>query len=194
VANAEWTYEVAPAGADTAGVEEYVVEDAGGDRVGKVQTLVERGNELYLVIERGRPPVSHDIRAVPWDDVAELDDAGLRIRLRLLGGELNHALILKPENGVEGDSAEARRVTELPGAAAAPPPAEPKPTPSAGPSDSPSYLAAVCLSAVGLFSTFAIVVAATSTDFNWEYVLFTIPLVLLAVAGAAGYRFLRGPY
>ena len=194
MATADWTYELPPAGADSAGVEDYVVEDAGGDRVGKVETLVQRGDAVYLVVERGRPPVSHDIRAVPWDDVAEVDDAGLRIRLRLLGGELRHALVLDPDKGVEGEEAEARRVTELPGAVAAPPPAEPKPTPTAGPTDTPTYLAAVALSAIGLFAAFAIVVAATREDFSWEYVLFAIPVLLLAAAGAAGARFLRGPY
>lgn len=65
----EWTYEVAPAGAPAAGLEEYVVETSLGAHVGKVTTLLRRGGDLFVAVERGMPPMTHDVRALPWNDV-----------------------------------------------------------------------------------------------------------------------------
>jgi hypothetical protein len=43
-------------------------------------------------------------------------------------------------------------------------------------------------------ATLALVVAATATEFTWEFALFAIPLVLLGAALVAAYRVFRNPY
>ena len=51
VERALWTYEVPLAGAGSVGLEEYVVEAHSGELAGKVMTVLERGDRVYLVLE-----------------------------------------------------------------------------------------------------------------------------------------------
>ncbi len=188
---AGWTYQVAPAGASSEGLEEYVVEAVSGEPVGKVQTLLRRGDELLLAVERGRPPVSHDVRVITWDEVEGVDHDALTVRLRVSEDALDDALELDPDKGVELGDADAARVTELP--------AELVPPPGVGgevrgPVDRPTYMGAVALAAAALLSFLALAIAALRVDFGWEFVLFLVPLALLAAAGVAGYRAFRTPY
>ena len=79
---AEWSYEVPKAGAGSAGLEEYQVETSSGDHRGKVMTVLRKEKSIYLAVETGTPPIKRDLRAIPWDHVAEVDHAALTIRLR----------------------------------------------------------------------------------------------------------------
>ena len=189
MARADWTYEVPPAGSDSAGLEEYVVDDSAGETVGKVQTLLRRGDETYVAVERGTPPATHDVRVVRWEDVSDVDDASLRVRLAVPASALDDALELDPDRAVEGGEADARRVTDIPGRAK---PA-PRPT-SSGPLDTDAYLAAVWLGGLGCFATLVVVIFATRFRFTWEYLLFAVPALLLLLAGLAGYGTFRRPY
>jgi hypothetical protein len=188
VARADWTYEVAPAGADSAGLEGYVVEASSGDAVGTVRTLLRRDDEVYLAVTPGSP-VRRETLAVPWTDVNDLDHEALTVRLALPTDAFERALELDPDKAVEGGGADAVRVTELPAGL------RPTESPEArGPADRPPYLAALGLGLAGVFSVLALVIAATFVEFDWEFVLFAIPAVLFALAGLAGWRLLRRPY
>ncbi len=145
--------------------------------------------EIYVAIERGRPPLTHDVRAIPRRDVERVDHAALTVRLRLSEDALDDALELDPDKAVEGEGADAVRVTDLPAEM------RPSDSPAArGPADRPPYLAALGLGLAAVFSLLALVLAATAVDFDWEFVLFVIPAVLFALAGLAGWRLLRRPY
>ena len=187
---ADWTYEVPPAGADAAGLEEYVVEAASGEPVGKVQTLLRRGEEIVVAVERGRPPATHDVRAVPWSDVDRVDHEALSVRLRGGPERLDAAPELDPGKGVEGAGAEAIRVTELPHELRQPS----TPGEQAGPVDRPTYAVALGLFALGLGAFLAVVMATAAIDADWKYVLFAIPALVFAAAGVVGYRAWRVPY
>jgi hypothetical protein len=188
VARAVWTYEVAPAGADSAGLEGYVVEAASGDEIGKVRTLLRRGDEVFVAVERSSP-ARRDTRAVLWSDVADVDHAALTVRLRRTDEAVDEALELDPDKAVSGGEADAVRLTELPeDLRPSMSPAEP------GPTDRPPYLAALGLGLSGVFSLLALVIAASYVDFDWEFALFAIPAALFALAALAGWRLLRRPY
>ncbi len=189
MAKADWTYQVAPAGSPAAGLEEYVVEAASGVPVGKVTTVLAHGDEIYVAVERGQPPFTHDVRAVPRRDVERVDHSALTIRLRLSEQALDDALELDPDKGVEDGEAEAIRVTELP------PELQPSSAPGApGPVDRPTYVAALAFGAVGLFALLVLVIFALAVDFSWHFALFALPAVLFALAGVYAYRAFRTPY
>jgi len=65
VREADWTFEIPPATADAAGIEDYQVESAVAEPLGKVKTLLRRDDELFLALEAGIPPLVKRIRAVP---------------------------------------------------------------------------------------------------------------------------------
>ncbi len=189
MAKADWTYQVAPAGSPAAGLEEYVVEAASGARVGKVTTVLAHGDEIYVAIERGQPPLRHDVRAIPRRDVERVDHSALTVRLRLSEEALDEALELDPDKGVEDGEAEARRVTELPQEL------RPSTPPGAtGPVDRPTYVVALAFGALGLFALLAVVIAALAVEFTWHFALFALPAALFAVAGVFAYRAYRTPY
>ncbi len=188
MATADWTYEVAPAGADSAGLEGYVVEAASGESVGAVRALLRRDDETYLAVTEGSP-AGRETRAVPWSDVDDVDHGSLTVRLAVPADAFAEALELDPEKAVEGEGADAVRVTDLPAEM------RPSDSPAArGPADRPPYLAALGLGLAAVFSLLALVMAATVVDFDWEFALFLIPVVLFALAGLAGWRLLRRPY
>ena len=62
---ADWTFEIPSATADAAGIEDYQVESAVAEPLGKVKTLLRRDDELFLALEAGIPPLVKRIRAVP---------------------------------------------------------------------------------------------------------------------------------
>jgi hypothetical protein len=183
----QWTYEVPLAGAGSVGLEEYVVEAGSGEPVGKVLTVLERADRVYLVVERGLPPLRRDLRAVPWTDVESVDHAGLTVRLALTGEAFAEALQLDPEKGVEGGQAEAVRA--LPPRPTGTSPDVPGPVDRAGP-----YTTMFALAAVGLIVLLGLVLLASTTDFTWEYALFLIPAALFLASLASVYRLMRRPY
>ncbi|MBW3592308.1 MAG: hypothetical protein KY396_01290 [Actinobacteria bacterium] len=190
MARAEWTYQVAPAGAPSEGLEGYVVAAASGESVGKVQTVLGRDDELYVVVERGTPPFSHDVRAIPWGEIARIDHEALTVHLAFDEHALAQSLELDPDKGVETEDAEARRVTRLPADLT-----RPVATGDAsGPVDRPTYALSLALGLVGVFSVLVLVIAATALDFTWHFALFLVPALLLVAAAVAGYRSFREPY
>jgi hypothetical protein len=185
---ASWTYEVAPAGADVAGLEEYMVETRDGEAAGKVVAFVDRAGERFLVFDTGTPPVAKERRAVRWEDVAEVDHDTLTVTLRLEADRLIRALELDTANEIEGGDADAVRITELPRELT------PTAVPERGPTDRSTYAAGIVLFALGLVALLVLALAAGETDFTWEFALFAVPVALIAVAAIAVYRAWREPY
>jgi hypothetical protein len=190
VARADWTYQVPAGGAPSAGLEEYLVEASSGERVGKVQTVVRRANVLYVVVERGSPPLTHDLRAVPWEEVENVDHGSLAIRLRMDDESLGRALELNPANKVEDGEADAARVTDLPSDLRRPS----VPTPEAGPVDRPTYVAAIGLGALGLFALLVLIIVITAAEAAWLAAFAAVPALLFVAAGILAYRTFRFPY
>jgi hypothetical protein len=188
VARAGWTYEVAPAGADSAGLEGYVVEASSGDAVGTVRAVLRSGDEVYLAVTAGSP-AGRETRALPWSEIDDVDHETLTVRLTLPTDAFEQALELDPDRAVEGGAADAVRVTDLPAEL------RPSDSPAArGPTDRPPYLAALGLGLAGVFALLVLVIAASYVDFGWEFVLFAIPAALFALAALAGWRLLRRHY
>jgi hypothetical protein len=182
---ASWNYEVPPAGADATGLEGYVVETQDGETVGTVVALVALDGERFLVFESGMPPIAKEPRAAPWDDIGDIDHDTLTIRLKTMLAETLH---LDPANEVEGGGADAVRVTELPRELT------PRVSPERGPTDRPTYAGGIVLFALGLVALLALALAASATDFTWEFALVAIPAVLIVLAGVVVYRSWREPY
>jgi hypothetical protein len=187
----DWSYEVAPAGADAAGLEEYVVETAGGDGLGKVHVVLSRGDDLFVVLERGLSPLRRELVAIPTEDVESVDHARLRVRLRArTHADLRALPRLDPGAAVEGDrSAEARRVHDLP----------PSLAPLTVPGDAPRVAdtAAVPLAiGTGIASAFAlllVVLVATAGGAWWQWLLLGGATLLALAAGGLAYRAWRRP-
>lgn len=196
MALADWTYEVAPAGAPAGGLDEYVVVDPDGGQLGKVVTLLRRGADLWVVVEPAAPPFRHSPRAIPWEQVREVDHEGLTVVLTLDESGLGDALELDPEKGVEPadeghTDADAIRLVELPDELR---PASMPPGNVTSTADRPTYAASLVAGGLGVFSLLVVVIVLTLTDAGWPLALLAIPLLLLAVAGALGYRAWRAPY
>jgi hypothetical protein len=176
-------------GADSAGLEEYVVEAVSGERIGKVAALLRRNGEVILAVEIGTPPLRHDVRAFPWEEVKRIDHEELAVRLRLGPEALEQSLELDPGKRVEGGRAEAVRLTSLP------PELTPWSSPaSPGPVDRPAYGAALGLGAIGFLALLAAIVLVTLADSAWALVAFALPAAILALAAVMAYRFLRNPW
>ena len=193
---AEWTYEVAPAGAPAGGLDEYVVVGPSGEALGKVVTLLRRDEELWLVVEPAAPPLLHSPRALPWHAVREVDHEALTVVLSLGAEGLDDALELDPAKGVEPadeghTDADAIRLVELPPELR---PAAAAPGNVAGPTDRATYAAALLVGGIGIFALLAVVVVLTLTESEWALALFALPALLLAAAGVLGYRAWRFPY
>ena len=80
------------------------------------------------------------------------------------------------------------RLTDLPNEVTAVDPT------ATGPIDQPSYVLAIAFFAGGLLLLLALVLAASSTGFTWEFALFLSPALLLASAAVVAYRAYRQPY
>jgi len=179
---------VPPAGADTVALEEYVVETAEGNRIGKVVALLERDDDVYLAVERGTPPVHHDVRVFPLEEVEGVDHEGLLVRLRVEQAAVENSVELDPDKGVEDGQAEARRVTSLPDRLT------PSAPPASGPVDRPAYGAALGLGALGLLTLLAAIILVGKADTPWRFVALAVPATILAFAGVVAYRLFRNPY
>jgi hypothetical protein len=187
VPSAPWTYEVPPLAGAAEGLEDYAVETAAGEFLGKVKTVLRRGDDTYLAVESG-VPLARTLYAVPWDDVADVDHEAVTVRLGRPPDELGSALELDPGKAVEGAGAEAVRVTDVPGQRSY------TSAPDApGPVDRPTYAGLLVVALIGVFSTLVLVLFAMTTDFTWQFALFAVPAVLLGAAGVLAYRFFRRP-
>jgi len=188
VASDQRTYQMAPAGAPATGLEEYSVETASGDAVGKVQTLLEGEGGLLLAVEVGTPPFRHEVHIVPWERVEHVDHETLAVRLTLGSDELERAPELDPDRGVETEDADLRRVETLPAEARGNVP----PGNVAGPVDRLVLGPSIALGLLGVFSFLAWVIMVTRVrDLTWHWALLVVPLGLLAVSGLLGYNAFR---
>lgn len=187
---AEWTYQVPAAGESDAGLEDYLVQTRAGEQVGKVRTLIRRGEKFHLVVERGNPPLSHDLRAVPWEEVETVDHDSLALTLRVDQDELERALELDPAKAVEDGDADAQRVTELPPGLRQPS----LPGSEAGPVDRPTYVAAISFFAIGLLAALGLALVVTAVQEAWLAALAVIPALFFIASAFSAYRAWRSPY
>lgn len=192
MARADWTYELPPGGGDTAGLEDYVAYTAEGEPAGKVTTLLRRGESLYLVVDRGTPPLSHDRRAIPWDSVETVDHEAVAVRIGLRAAELDEALELDPGKAVEPTPGEesapaaAVRVVDVPAGPALPE--------ARGPADRTLlYGAALGLGLVAVLA-FLIAVVLVAARGSGLVPFFAVPAALAALAGFLVLRLWRRPY
>jgi hypothetical protein len=186
MADAPRTYESPPAGSDAVGLEDFVVEIRGGDRIGTVVATVEEDGHRSIVIEQGTPPFRRDRRAVPWDDVESVDYDALIVHLR------SQPSLADVPLGSEGGRADAERVTELAGA-----PKSGRTGDVAGPTDrSGTWFIAFASFALGMLTLLAVVMGLShrSVDSRPAWLLLTVPVLLLLTAGVVGYRLWRSPY
>jgi hypothetical protein len=194
--DASWSYEQPPGGRGAEGLEDYVAYTAEGEPAGKVTSLLDRGGDVLVVVDRGSPPFTHDRRAIPWAQVADVDHAALAVRLRLSAEELDRVARLDPElavepaTGEESAEATALRTTDLPAEA------RPRAFSPDGPraSDRP-YLYAAALGA-GLFAVLGLlgVIALVTVGGGDLVPFFLIPIVLGALALLLAYRLWRRPH
>jgi hypothetical protein len=185
----DWTFQMPAAGDGSAGLEDYVVEDARGERLGKVGTVLRHPDGLFLAVEQGTPPFSNELVALPWDEIRDVDHDTLTVRLGLSRADVDRAPRLDQARKVQETDAEATRVTDVPGE-----PVSPAPVAARGPVDRSSYAVTLWAGLLGVFAALVLAIFASGTEFSWEFALFAIPLALLAFAGVQAYRTFRSPY
>lgn len=185
---ADWSFEIPPTTADAVGIEDYQVESAVAEQLGKVKTLLRLDDELYLALQAGIPPLAERIRAVPWDEVGEIDHESLTVRLLARADELHRYPVLDGGRTIEGGEADAVRVTDVPDE-------EPRTVSpeDSGPVDRPSYLAALVAGLLGAFTALLAVVVITVTEGALRFAVLAVPALLIVLAGVLAYRFFRRP-
>jgi hypothetical protein len=195
MSKAPWSYEQPPGGEGAVGLEDYVVYTSDGQTAGKVTSLVRRQDELYLVVDRGSPPLSHDRRAVPWAKIADVDHGALAVTLKFSAEldrmpELDPRLAVEPAPSEEHAGASARRVTDLP-PDADPGPASPD---DRGPTDRTFlYAASLGLGLLAVLSLLGVVALLTAS--STELVPFLlIPIALGATSLLLSYKLWQRPY
>jgi hypothetical protein len=190
MARAGYTYEVRKGPTDPVWVEDYVVRTSDGESVGTVATVLERGGERLLVVERGVVPVAQDRRVVPWREVENIDHDALAVWLRQDEQSfLDSADELDPGLAVEEDVAEARRLRQVP--------EEEMPAArveGGGPVDRPTSGLAILCGALMAFSILVVVVLVTATESAWALLFGLVPVAFGVVALVLGYRAYRSPY
>jgi hypothetical protein len=194
--DAPWTYEQPPGGRGDEGLEDYVAYTVEGDPAGKVTSLLRRAGDVFVVVDLGTPPFTHDRRAVPWSQVDGVDHAALAVRLRLSADQLDRVrrldpdLAVEPAPGEESAEATALRTADLP------PGSRPHAAPAGGrgPVDRP-YLYAAALG-TGLLAVLGLLGAVLLVESGGGDLVpfFLVPIALGAVALLLGYRLWQRPY
>ena len=183
-----WTYEKAPAGAAAEGLEGFMVHRADGEVLGRVVTVLYRGGELFLAVSLGTPPLTGPVVAVPWREVRDVDYDALEIDLDRREGEyaeLDDGKAVEQGTG----TAEAVRVTEIPGGPPPPSAAESAPIYDRG--------RALLLGLGSVFSLFLflpVLALAEASDATWPLVLLAMPLVGVVGCAVLFVRTRRAPY
>jgi hypothetical protein len=185
------TYEAPAAGSDAAGLEDYIVEIAGGNRVGTVVTTIEEEGRRWIVIEQGAPPFKRDRRVVPFQEISSVDHDALVVTLRDEGRLAEAPARLKSDEVEEG-GAPARRATR--------PVDPPRSVPTgdvAGPADRTGTLfVALAAFAVGLLALLALIVGLSRRGLDdgpvWAFAV--VPALLLVTSAFFAYRLWRNPY
>jgi hypothetical protein len=186
---ADWTYELPPVTGDSVWLEEYLVYDRDGEPVGKVFAVLEHGGERWLGIEREHLPRRHDRRVVPFEDVRETDHENLAVHLSLSGEEVEDAIELDPDKGVEQGGA-ARRVTDVPRAEL--PAAHDAGAP--GPVDRVVSFAAPLAALVGTLALLGVFVFWGAGNSSDALPYFGVPGALFGLAALLGYRAWSQPW
>ena len=186
--NLNWTFQLPAAGEGAAGLEDYVVEDRAGHRVGTVATILLRGSERYVAVETGAPP-ARNLRVAPWDGV-DVDHDTLVVRLPVAASEIDRLPALDRGRSVEQEDAEATRVADVPGRPASVSPVEP-----AGPVDRLAFVIPLGCGLLGVFTALVFAIWATGDrTLTWEWALLAVPLGLFVAALVGSYRIFRNPY
>jgi hypothetical protein len=197
VSRAPWTYELPAAGGETGGLEEYVVYAADGEPVGKVTVVLEADDDLYVVVDRGAPPLTHDRRAVPLERVEAVDHAALAVTLAQPAAALDEALELDPDKAVEPSAGEQRPDAEAVRVTRLPEPLMPVTVPAdaAGPADRPFlYGGALGLGLLAVFLVLVGVALITAGAGGWSLLAFVAASLLGSASLATAYRLWRRPY
>src|SRR5215211_452910 len=167
------TYETPPGGADATGLEDYVVETSRGERIGTVVDSVEEGGGRWVIVETGMPPFKRDRRAIPWNEVEEVDHDSLAVRVAAPAADSLERL---PDSGREGE-ARARRVTDSPA------PRFVATGEVAGPTDRSGILfAALASFALGLLTLLGVLAVLSRRGSDWPYAAaLLVPAALLLI-------------
>lgn len=188
-ARAEWTYELPPVTGDSVWLEEYLVYDRDGEPAGKVFAVLEHEGRRWLGIERNHMPGRSDRRAVPYEAIRETDHENLAVHLGLSAEEIEHALQLDPDAGVEQGGA-ARRITDVPRTEL--PPQRDAGAP--GPVDSGLVILAPLTAMVGMLALLAVFIFWGADNSSAALPYFAVPGVLFATAAFLGYRAWARPW
>ena len=189
MARADWTYELPPVSGDSVWLEEYLVYDRDGEPAGKVFAVLERDGQRWLGIEREHLPLLHDRRVVPFDQVRETDHENLAVHLGLTADEIDDALELDPDKGVEQGGA-ARRIVDVP-------PGELPRVHDAGapgPVDRVVTLGAPLVALFATLSLLAVFIFWGGTNSSDALPYFAVPGALFAVAALLAYRAWSRPW
>lgn len=180
----DFTYEQAPAGTSSEGLEGYTLEDASGETRGRVIAVLDNAGSRWIAYSRGAPPFPGPMRAVPLDALAEIDHDALVLTL---GPGPVREIELDEAQAVEAAGAEATRVTDAPGAPA-------YVDPDGGPSDRARGPAHVALFVVGFVLTLGVVAVATVVQSPWLLLVALVPGAVLVAGLLLGLAALRDPY
>jgi hypothetical protein len=186
---ADWTYELPPVTGDSVWLEEYLVYDRDGEPAGKVFAVLEREGRRWLGVERNHLPGWSDRRAVPFEAIAETDHENLAVHLSLSAQEIEAALELDPDKGVEQGGA-ARRMTTVP--AAELPPQQDAGAP--GPVDRVVTFAGPLAALFGTLALLAVFIFWGASNSPAALPYFAVPGVLFGVAAVLGYRAWSRPW
>lgn len=179
----DFTYEQAPAGTSSEGLEGYTLEDASGETRGRVIAVLDNAGSRWIAYSRGAPPFPGPMRAVPLDALAEIDHDALVLTLR--SGPVRE-IELDEAQAVEA-RADAARVTDAPGAPA-------YVDPESGPTDRARGPAHVALFVVGFVLTLGVVAVATVVQSPWLLLVALVPGAVLVAGLLLGLATLRDPY
>jgi hypothetical protein len=188
-----WSYEVPRAVEEAHGLEGYSVYDRGGERVGNVFELVDRGGELWLLVELPTLPLSRDRHAIPWSQVETVDHGSLGVWLALGGQELSESLEIDPGLAIDTEASDiepdAVRVAEFPHELEQPFLAE------RNPRDRVLVIGGIATSLLALWSVLAVMILLTPRHVSdWRLAFAAVPIALLTLSTAIGYRAWRQPY
>ena len=191
MARSTWSYRLPPLAGAARGIEGYEAWDRDGESVGTVSALLLHGDERFVAIETGTPPLLVELYAVRLEDV-QLDHAALAVRLPYRSSDLpREGLELDPDRAVrDGGEADAEPV-ELPVELV---PAPTDPSQSAGPVDSARFPVALGLGVVASLALLGVVVAATAAGSSWWLLLAVVPGLLFLTSAIGMYRAYRRPY
>jgi hypothetical protein len=180
-----WSYELPPAGAPDAGLEQYQVAGPGADEW-TATALLERDDELYVAAAPSGIALTRRLVAIPWSAVDRVDHDELTIYIRGLAG----AVELDPDKAVENAPADARRVTELP-----PELSRLQATGDvAGPRDRVRLFAALGAAAVGFVTLMGVIALITEVDSAWTVALLVVPAAILVLAVVLSIQAWKHPY